>query len=63
MKNNHSTICEIGKVEPSGRLSDLDLAKVQARSNRSRFNFPYPHHDPVKDSLYLSACAVVMLLL
>ena len=32
----------------------LDHAKAQSRSNRSSlgFNFPYPHLDPMKDSLF-----------
>ena len=45
----------IGKVETLGKTCYLDLAKARSRSNRSSlgFNFPYPHHDPVKDSLFL----------
>ena len=41
-------------AEPIGKTCYLDLAKALSRSNRSylRFNFPYPRHDPVKDSLY-----------
>ena len=37
-----------------GENCHLDLAKARSRLDSSPlgFNFPDPHHDPVKDSLY-----------
>ena len=37
----------IGKVEPSGRTV------IWLDSSPLGFNFPDPHHDPVKDSLFV----------
>ena len=52
---NHGVMGEDRESWTLGKTYYLDLAKARSRSNRSSlgFNFPYPHHDPVKDSLYL----------
>ena len=51
-KNNHHI--EGGTKEFHPHVQDF--AKARSRSNRSSlgFNFPYPHHDPMNDSLFLT---------